>query len=208
MNVTETQVIVSLLSPYDSQYLELLNEYFTASERNNRVSSIEEKKNVMAIKEKMAVLCNQNPDKLDRLKSIISSVRDNREKAVVITKSSLVASDLTDMLAEEFGGRGVLQITNQIPVHEASQVLDQFNKLPESTVLILTDLVNTGLDLTAANHLIHYDYPLKYTDMIQRNNRVTRQTSHHVDVVVYYFTTSGKIDEFEYQECKKPDLMI
>jgi superfamily II DNA or RNA helicase len=203
MNVTETQVVVSLLSPYDSQYLELLNEYFTASERNSRVSSIEEKKNVMAIKEKMADLCNQNPDKQDRLKTIVSSVRDNREKAVVITKSSLVAANLSEMLAEGIGGRGVLQITNQNSVHEANQILDQFNKLPESTVLIITDLVNTGLDLTAANHLIHYDYPLKYTDMIQRNNRLTRQTSYHMDVVVYYFTTSGKIDEFEYQECRK-----
>jgi superfamily II DNA/RNA helicase len=203
MKVTETQVVVSLLSPHESQYLELLNEYYIASERNSRVSSIEEKKNVMAIKEQMAVLCNQNPNKLEQLKTIISSVRNNREKAVVITKSSLVAADLAEMLAEVFGSRGVLQITNQNSVHEANQILDQYNKLPESTVMILTDLVNTGLDLTAANHLIHYDYPLKYTDIIQRNNRLTRQTSHHMEVVVYYLTTSGKIDEFEYQECRK-----
>jgi superfamily II DNA or RNA helicase len=203
MKVTETQVVVSLLSPHESQYLELLNEYYIASERNSRASSIEEKKNVMAIKEQMAVLCNQNPNKLEQLKTIISSVRNNREKAVVITKSSLVAADLAEMLAEGFGSRGVLQITNQNSVHEANQILDQYNKLPESTVMILTDLVNTGLDLTAANHLIHYDYPLKYTDIIQRNNRLTRQTSHHMEVAVYYLTTSGKIDEFEYQECRK-----
>jgi superfamily II DNA or RNA helicase len=203
MKVTETQVVVSLVSPYDSQYLELLNEYFIASERNSRDSSIQEKKNLMAIKEKMVVLCNRNPEKLDHLKSIVSRVRDKREKAVVITKSNLVAADLAEMLTEVFGGRSVLQITNHNSVHEAIQILGQFDKLPESTVLILSDLVNTGLDLTAANHLIHYDYPLKYTDMIQRNNRITRQTSHHREVEVYYLTTSGKIDEFEYLECRK-----
>jgi superfamily II DNA or RNA helicase len=203
MKVTETQVVVSLVSPYDNQYLELLNEYFTASERNNRASSIQEKKNLMTIKEKMANLCNRNPDKLDHLKTIVSRVWDKREKAVVITKSSLVTAELAEVLSEGFGGRGALQITDQNSVHEANQIVDQFDKLPDSTVLILTDLVNTGLDLTAANHLIHYDYPLRYTDLIQRNNRITRQTSLHREVIIYYLTTSGKIDEFEYQECRK-----
>lgn len=205
MKITETPIVVSLESTYDSQYQDLLMEYFKASERNSRNSSIEEKKRMMAVKEKMADLCNRNPRKLDALKSIVSRVREQREKAVVITKSSVVAADLAENLAKEFGARAVLRIASSHSVHQTNQILDQFGKLPESTVLILTDSVNTGLDLTAANHLIHYDYPPKYTDMIQRNNSISRQTSQHGEAAVYYLVTSGKIDEFEYRECKKPE---
>jgi len=202
MKIVETPIAVSLEQPHDSRYFELLNAYFMASERDSRASSIEEKKKMMAIKEEMAALCNRNPRKLDALAEIVSQIRERREKAVLITKSSVVASDLAEFLVEKFGARAILKVTNQDSVHDVNHILDQFNKLPESTVLILTDSANTGLDLTAANHLIHYDYPLKFTDMIGRNNRISRQTSQHSEATVHYLMTSGRIDEFEFLQSK------
>jgi superfamily II DNA/RNA helicase len=202
MKIVETPIAVSLEQPHDSRYFELLNEYFTASERNGRASSIEEKKKMMAIKEEMAALCNRNPRKLDALTAVVSQVRERREKAALITKSNVIASDLAGFLEERFGSHAILNITNQDSVHDVNHILDKFGKLPESTVLILTDSANMGLDLTAANHLIHYDYPQKFTDMIQRNNRISRQTSKHSDAAIYYLITTGRIDELEFLQSK------
>ncbi|MCD9021911.1 hypothetical protein K7P76_08755 [Cohnella sp. NL03-T5] len=205
MKVVETTIVVSLEQPHDSRYFELLNNYFAASERDGRASSIEEKKNMMAIKEEMAVLCNRNPRKLDALSEIVSKVRESREKAVLMTKSTVVASELVAFLGEIFGERVILNITQHDSVHEVNQIIDQFGKLPESAVLLLTDSSNAGWDVTAANHLIHYDYPQKATDLMGRNNRISRQTSQHSKATLYYLITSGRIDEFEYLQSKTFD---
>ncbi|MDB4866487.1 MAG: hypothetical protein JWR03_820 [Cohnella sp.] len=201
MKVIEKQMVVSMEPQFETEYLKLMNEYFAASERNSRSSSIQEKKQMMAIKDKMALLCNRNPEKLKTLKTIIKEASNSREKTVVITKSNIVAAELADELTKDEAAKGVLQIATQLSIHGVNEVSDRFNKIPESTVLIVTDAVSTGIDLTAANHLVHYDYPARYTDILQRNNRITRQTSHHPEVTVYYLVTSGKIDEFDYREC-------
>lgn len=201
MNITERPIIVSLEPEYETEYEALMYEYFAASERDSRASSIHEKKQLMAIKDNMALLCNRNPQKLNMLKSIIKQVRDNREKTVVISKSNAVASQLLEELSADADLKGVLLITSQLSIHELNQMIERFNKIPESTALIITDAVNTGLDLTAANHLVHYDYPARYPEMLQRNNRIARQTSYHGEATIYYLMTSGKIDEFDYREC-------
>lgn len=203
MQIVENTITVSLEQPHDSRYFELLNDYFTASERDGRASSIEEKKKMMAIKEEMATLCNRNPRKREALAEIVSQVRESRERAVLMTKSTVVASDLAEFLEERFGARAILNITNQDSVHDVNQIVDQFGKLPESTVLIMTDTANSGLNVTAANHLIHYDYPQKPTEMMGRNNRISRLTSQHSAATIYYLITSGRIDEFEFLQHKQ-----
>ncbi|WP_240633111.1 C-terminal helicase domain-containing protein [Paenibacillus montanisoli] len=205
MNITEKQIVVTLEPENETEYLQLLNDYFTASERNSRVSSIHEKKQLMAIKEQMALLCNQNTQKLNKLKSIIREVSERREKTIVIAKSNAVASLLFDKLSADEDIKGVLMITAQLSIHAANEMIERFNKIPESTVLLITDGVNTSLDLTAANHLVHYDYPARFSDILQRNNRISRQTSYHKEATIYYLLTSGKIDEFEYRECRNPN---
>lgn len=203
MNVTEKPIVVSLEPEYEPEYLRLLNEYFTASERNGRASSIEEKKRMMAVKESMASLCNRNPHKLDKLEEIINTAHDRREKVLVMTRSGSVASELSEELARRGESARVLLLDTSLSVHELNRMVEQFNKSPQSTALIVTDSVHTGLDLTAANHLVHYDYPPRYTDILQRNNRITRQTAYHADAYIYYLVTSGRIDEFDYRECMR-----
>ncbi|MFK7695224.1 C-terminal helicase domain-containing protein [Paenibacillus sp. HJGM_3] len=202
MNVIEKQISVSLEPAFETEYLGLLNEYFAASERNGRASSIHEKKKLMAVKEEMARLCNMNPQKINMLKAVIQEVRDSREKLIVLTKSNAVANELLGELAADEEMEGVLLLHAQMSIHEVNQIHDRFNKSPRSTVLLVTDAVNTGLDFTAANHLLHYDYPIRYNEMIQRNLRITKQTSPHSQATIYYLVTTGKIDDFDYRECR------
>jgi superfamily II DNA/RNA helicase len=201
MNVTEKRIIVSLEPPTESQYIQLMNEYFAASERNSRASSIHEKKQIMAIKENMAVLCNRNPPKLQALKTIIKEVDNAREKLLVLSKSNAVVSEIHEELAADEEIRGVLLLTTELSIHEIKEKLDRFNKSSGSTVLIASDSINTGLDFTAANHMVHYDYPGKYSELLQRHLRIMKQTSYHSSATVYYLITKDRIDEFDYWEC-------
>lgn len=201
IKVTEKRITVSLEPPIESQYIQLMNEYFAASERNARSSSIHEKKQIMAIKENMAILCNKNPQKLQALKTIIKEVDHAREKLLVLSKSNAVVAELNEELAADEEIRGVQLMTTELSIHEINQKLDRFNKSSGSTVLLVADSVNTGLDFTAANHIVHYDYPARYSDMLQRHLRITKQTSYHSHATVYYLITKDRIDEFDYQEC-------
>ncbi len=201
MKVTEKRITVSLEPPTESKYIELLNDYFAASERNSRASSIQEKKQIMAIKDNMAILCNKNPLKLQALKTIIKEVDDAREKLLVLSKSNAVAAEIYKELAVDEEIRGVLLLTTELSIHQINQKLDRFNKSSGSTVLIVTDAINTGLDLTAANHMVHYDYPGRYSEILQRHHRIMKQTSYHSNAAVYYLVTKDRIDEFDYREC-------
>ncbi|TJY41278.1 SWF/SNF helicase family protein [Cohnella pontilimi] len=201
MNVMEKPILVLMDPALESDYLNLLYEYFAASERNGRTSSISDKKQMMAVKEKMCSLCNRNPEKLNQLKTIIQSAQEKREKTVVMFRSPAVAAEIMELLSADMPSSAIVTVTPQMSIHELNQMIDRFNKIPESTALLVTDAVSTGLDVTAANHLVHYDYPPRYADLMQRNNRITRQTSQHAEAVIYYLATAGKIDEFDYQEC-------
>ncbi|WNQ09087.1 C-terminal helicase domain-containing protein [Paenibacillus aurantius] len=208
MKVTENPIVVSLEPGLETDYHQLMKEYFSASERNSRASSIEEKKQIMSTKDKMALLCNRNPGKLEALKSIIREVETAKEKLLIVTRSSAVALELLTELKEEENPNRTLHIHGDLSIHQVNQMNDRFTKSPASPVLILTDTVNAGLDLTAANHLVHYDYPIRYSDMMQRNHRVTRQTSHHTEASLYYLMTRDCIDEFEFQECMREKASI
>jgi superfamily II DNA/RNA helicase len=201
MKVTEKRITVSLEPPTESKYIELMNDYFATSERNSRASSIQEKKQIMAIKDNMAILCNKNPLKLQALKTIIKEVDDAREKLLVLSKSNAVAAEIYKELAVDEEIRGVLLLTTELSIHQINQKLDRFNKSSGSTVLIVTDAINTGLDLTAANHMVHYDYPGRYSEILQRHHRIMKQTSYHTNATVYYLVTKDRIDEFDYREC-------
>jgi superfamily II DNA/RNA helicase len=203
MKVTEISIVVTLEPPYETEYLQLLNDYFIASERIGRVSSIEEKKRLMAVKDSMASLCNRNPQKTERLNEMIDLVHGKREKMAIIAKSGAAAAELYEILSAGNNGKGIFLLSGDLSVHGINEKIDQFNKFPESTVLIMTDSASTGIDITAANHLVHYDYPSRYTDILQRNNRITRQTTHHAEAFIYYLYTSGKIDDFLYRECMR-----
>lgn len=201
MELIEKRIAVSLEPAAESQYAQLLHDYFAASERKRNASSIHEVQQIMDIKEKMANLCNQNPLKLQALKTIVKEVDHAREKLLIVSKSNSVAAELYDRLAADEEMRGVLLLTTELSIHEVNQKLDRFNKSSGAIALIVSDSVNTGLDFTAANHLVHYDYPGRYFDILQRHNRIMKQTSYHSHATIYYLLTKDRIDEFQFSEC-------
>ncbi|MFS0728072.1 helicase-related protein [Paenibacillus sp. 1P07SE] len=208
MNIAEKRIAVTMEAEREAGYLQLLHDYFAASELNNRASSIDAKKQMMHTKEQMLQLCHSEPAKLDALKSVLRRAYENREKAVVITRASGVAMAILERLEQdaEAAEWGVMVLSSDLNVHEVSAQLDRFSQRMDNSVLVLTDAASPSLNLSAANHLIHYDYPDTYAQIVQRNNRITRQNSYHTEASIYYMMCEGKIDMLNYQLCMKEGL--
>jgi len=61
-------------------------------------------------------------------------------------------------------------------------------------LLIATDVASEGLNLQAANVLIHYELPLSIVKFEQRNGRVWR-LKQKKDVYIYYISLNTEIEK-------------
>jgi len=94
--------------------------------------------------------------KFCRLLEILEEIVLNGEKAIIFT--SFIS--MSDLLASELPIRFSIpswQIDGRTPVAERQEVVDAFSAVAGSAVLILNPrAAGTGLNITAANHVIHY----------------------------------------------------
>lgn len=94
--------------------------------------------------------------KYRRLIEIIDEIVLNREKVIVFTSFTA----MSDMILSDIPARFNIpswQIDGRTPVDERQMVVDQFSEVNGAAILILNPkAAGTGLNITAANHVIHY----------------------------------------------------
>lgn len=94
--------------------------------------------------------------KYRRLTEIVEEIILNREKVIVFTSFTA----MSDLLLSDIPARFNIpswQIDGRTPVADRQIVIDQFSKEDGSAILILNPkAAGTGLNITAANHVIHY----------------------------------------------------
>ncbi len=105
---------------------------------------------------KDAHISPMHSSKFCRLLEILEEIVLNGEKAIIFT--SFIS--MSDLLASELPIRFSIpswQIDGRTPVAERQEVVDAFSAVAGSAVLILNPrAAGTGLNITAANHVIHY----------------------------------------------------
>jgi SNF2 family DNA or RNA helicase len=95
--------------------------------------------------------------KYARLTEILEEIHQNGEKVLIFTSfndmSDLIVSDLT----QRFGVPTDF-IDGRTPIDERQNVIDRFSAISGSAVLVLNPrAAGTGLNITSANHVIHYN---------------------------------------------------
>jgi len=94
--------------------------------------------------------------KFCRLLEILEEIVLNGEKAIIFT--SFIS--MSDLLASELPIRFSIpswQIDGRTPVADRQNMVDQFSEVTGSAVLVLNPrAAGAGLNITAANHVIHY----------------------------------------------------
>lgn len=132
--------------------------------------------------------------KFARLREICEEIAAKQEKVLVFTQFREITGPLSSFLAEVFGSPGLL-LHGETAVGKRKELVDAFQdeRGPQFFVLSLK-AGGTGLNLTAASHVIHFDRwwnPAVENQATDRAYRIGQKKN----VLVHKFICRGTIEE-------------
>jgi non-specific serine/threonine protein kinase len=133
--------------------------------------------------------------KFARLREICETVLEKREKMLVFTQFREITTALHDFLASIFGREGCV-LHGSVPVKKRQALVDAFQTRESYIPFMVLSLKagGVGLNLTEANHVVHFDRwwnPAVENQATDRAFRIGQQRN----VIVHKFITQGTIEE-------------
>ena len=132
--------------------------------------------------------------KFDTLCDICETIRDKRERMLVFTQFKEMTEPLAAYLTKIFGREGLI-LHGGTRVKKRGELVEQFNGAEYVPFMVLSlKAGGVGLNLTAANHVIHFDRwwnPAIENQATDRAFRIGQQKN----VIVHKFVTTGTIEE-------------
>ncbi|MBC2711215.1 MAG: DEAD/DEAH box helicase [Desulfosarcina sp.] len=138
--------------------------------------------------------------KFSRLREICRTIHEKRERVLVFTQFKEIIDPLCHFLAGIFHHQGLF-IHGSVPVRKRKVVLSEFQGEKYVPYMVLSlKAGGVGLNLTRANHVIHFDRWWNPAVENQATDRAFR-IGQKKNVLVHKFITNGTVEE-------KIDLMI
>ncbi|HHU61940.1 MAG TPA: DEAD/DEAH box helicase, partial [Natronincola sp.] len=132
--------------------------------------------------------------KFQSLQEICSTIAEKRERVLVFTQFREMTEPLALFLGKIFKREGLV-LHGQTPVKRRGELVDEFNGQDYVPFMVLSLRAGgVGLNLTAANHVIHFDRWWNPAVENQATDRVFR-IGQKKNVIVHKFTTLGTIEE-------------
>jgi superfamily II DNA or RNA helicase len=132
--------------------------------------------------------------KFTRLASLCEEIASRGEKALIFTQFRELTDPLESCLAAVFGRRGLV-LHGGTPVKERQNMVQKFQRDDGPPFFVLSlKAGGTGLTLTAASHVIHFDRwwnPAVENQATDRAFRIGQKRN----VLVHKFITSGTLEE-------------
>jgi len=185
-------------------YKQLINQI---AEKLQEVEGIDRKGLVLASIMKFKQICN-HPDqylgreefkpehsgKFEQLREICETIYEKRERVIVFTQFKEMTEPISEFLRGIFMREGFV-LHGGTPVKRRSEMVEQFNGEHYVPYMVLSlKAGGVGLNLTGANHVIHFDRWWNPAVENQATDRAFRigQTK---NVMVHKFVTRGTIEE-------------
>jgi len=138
--------------------------------------------------------------KFTRIREICETIYEKREKVLVFTQFKEIIEPLKEFLEVLFQHQGLV-LHGSTPARKRKEIVNSFQTQEYIPFLILSlKAGGVGLNLTSANHVIHFDRWWNPAVENQATDRVFR-IGQNKNVLVHKFITKGTIEE-------KIDLMI
>ncbi len=132
--------------------------------------------------------------KLARLREIAEAIAAKQEKALVFTQFREATEPLAAFLAGVFGRPGLI-LHGQTPVRERGGIVRRFQEDPAVGFFVLSVRAGgTGLNLTAAAHVVHFDRWWNPAVENQATDRAYR-IGQHRNVLVQKLVCRGTVEE-------------
>jgi SNF2 family DNA or RNA helicase/uncharacterized Zn finger protein len=148
------------------------------------------------LKEEKAL--TQNSGKAEKLVSLIEKIMLNDEKVLVFTQYKEMGSILEKILLTRLNEQSLF-FHGSLSRKQRELMIDQFQNKPEQKVMIVSlKAGGTGLNLTSATNVVHYDLwwnPAVEDQATDRTYRIGQQQNVHVHRLITLGTFEEKIDE-------------
>ncbi len=132
--------------------------------------------------------------KLSRLRELCESIAARQDKVLVFTQFREMTGPLADFLGEIFGRRGLV-LHGGTPVKKRQGLVKTFQNDDRVPFMVLSlKAGGTGLNLTAASHVIHFDRWWNPAVENQATDRAFR-IGQKKNVLVHKFICRGTIEE-------------
>jgi SNF2 family DNA or RNA helicase len=132
--------------------------------------------------------------KFVRLREICETIYEKREKVLVFTQFKEITRPLAEFLAGIFQHDGLI-LHGSIPVGKRKKIIEQFQDPAYVPFMVLSlKAGGIGLNLTEANHVIHFDRWWNPAVENQATDRAFR-IGQKKNVVVHKFLTKGTVEE-------------
>ena len=132
--------------------------------------------------------------KFQRLRPICETIFEKREKVLLFTQFKEMTAPLKEYLETIFGHRGVV-LHGGTPVKKRRELIARFQSDEYVPFMVLSlKAGGVGLNLTAANHVVHFDRWWNPAVEDQATDRAFR-IGQHKNVVVHKFITKGTVEE-------------
>jgi len=136
----------------------------------------------------------QDSGKFERLREICETIFEKREKVLIFTQFKEITSALHEFLKSIFNREGLI-LHGSIPVSARKKIIERFQSKEYVPFFVLSVKAGgVGLNLTEANHVIHFDRWWNPAVENQATDRVFR-IGQKKKVVVHKFITKGTIEE-------------
>lgn len=136
----------------------------------------------------------ESSGKFECLEQICGTIYEKRERVLVFTQFKEMTEPLADFLETIFHRRGLV-LHGGTPVKERSRLVEEFNGEAYVPYMVLSlKAGGVGLNLTAANHVVHFDRWWNPAVENQATDRVFR-IGQKKNVFVHKFVTQGTIEE-------------
>ena len=136
----------------------------------------------------------EDSGKFARLTDICTELADRQQRVIIFTQFAEMCDPLVQHLAPVFGRPG-LMLHGGTPVKQRAKLVEQFQAADGPPFFVISVKAGgTGLNLTAANHVIHFDRwwnPAVENQATDRAYRIGQRRN----VLVHKFVVPGTIEE-------------
>jgi len=206
----ENKVYCALTAEQATLYEAIVREEMEAVETAE--SAMQRRGNVLRMLTRLKQICNhpahflkeQEPSmtgrsgKLMRLLEMVDEVTSNSEAALIFTQYAEMGHLLQTYLTEQFS-ENVLFLHGETPSHKRDALIQQFQSSDGPLLFILSlKAGGTGLNLTRANHVFHFDRwynPAVENQATDRAFRIGQSKNVQVHKLICLGTLEEKIDE-------------
>jgi SNF2 family DNA or RNA helicase len=162
------------------------------------------------LKEKKPTRVLERSHKLEKLLELVEQIRTNGESCLIFTQYIQMGEMIQQLLSTHFG-EPIAFLNGSVPKSDRDRMIEQFQAGQFHIFLLSLKAGGTGLNLTAANHVIHFDRwwnPAVENQATDRVYRIGQSKFVHVHKLITTGTIEEKIDDMlEKKQTLNEDIM-